>query len=1532
MRNIIVNIFNDTYQRVTNYKGKIGIGKPYADNGATEIIVSSTTIANKLTRLQTLKQELSREPFISRANGGPTQPSADNLSRRFPGESVNSGANILFKEKLRDILYPPSEGVPPEVVGTLVRTFFPYSVTGFTANQFNQVVQQCKQLTDNWINLFTQISQLQEGLATLAEESEEDTEFDGIVLGNTQIDVLVGGVQINLIATPVPLSTALYSASVAVINLKTVQFFDEDREYKTVLNFGSDEQYLVQSWRPVTSDSSSIQLKLFNPLNSNIDLYKTAYIGREIANSVVDNITIELPVEPDNTPFLRPKNTNVGKFASNQQIVRDATLDSLGITTGSIGYVSGSILTYDDRAFNRWYTADFNSSELNIDFTNYNNFVQYSSATKRLDAFKQKLTKIETLGTRASLSSSNVGERNRAIEREYIKRNFDAYEQFLYFATQSYAYSASVYYTDSEYEYHATASWPKQPDGIPYSVTSSIATSWYTTQYGIAERYDEYNQNYLVRSLPAHIQEDSESSDFTTFVAMFGHIMDNVKLYIDQFPYIYSTNPDPYKELTLDQVYEVVQSFGFELPNAYSIEQLQSFISTVYDKDGSRGLVAETWKRFLHSAMYMAKSKGSRTSIDAMMNIYGINSPIIQLKEAAYPTTDSYVKSDELTYGIRFVSASANRIRVPFVSSSVSASTLQIRFIPSLVASSSLLSGDDKWAVDIVPHPSTSTVSVTYNTANGPVYRNITNPAFTGYGRINIVSGSSRTLIATSSYFKMFDDDYTLLTLRSQSGDFYVVQSDGDQILHQYSASTNLPSSIWNRTTHIHVGASGSIKQGSFDGVVDEIRVWGEQTSQDNIIKQAYDPGAYFGSSYSSSYENLYVDVSFSQPYASITQSATNETVYKSASFVANLPATGFTTASYERLLRTIRQYTPVVGSTVYSTKKVHVASPPTFGENFKNDDGSYQLKRFTSIKPTSDKKYTAGQQFVSFTVSPSDFINQNIMRSMGKNINTNYLIGSPAKLKGERYIEIDSIYNFYLKNYNDTINGSKFIRFYSNLLKAPAEYSEKLIPARAKLLKGVSIESPILDRKRTVMQRAFNVTGTGTKQFIDFISGSGSSYNMGAYSFDANYQLPLNTDYSLITRPIIQRIGTSLVTGSLLSNNSAYTLLTAIVDAETIPQSSTPVEELPPGRKYTQYIGNAWVSSSVGDNKSSVDFVDATIEGLVGYGIIESSSGYPRNPYLGITDRIATEDDTLSPFYQIEPISDFSDVGTTTYFHKSNGIYSLPSVLLSNTNELYRTKLDISGEVASPFSYYYANITLLATSSLADAPGRATTNIKLRTYTSGSSYTGILRIANIFSLFGLAGTAGLRFRLYNNQSSQLNDITRDFNTVPTASAGVLFDAILDGTPNLFPYTLIQTDANSLLYFTVDNTTSSPITSTIVMSYFEYQPADAVPHGYLPRHYRFTRSTLIAQQRRNYLGCRIVYCPDGCPPDTTPTDTISPVQIEFVGDSDTATVDNPLKGRFDRGGPSPFSPTERNTPGRLPNNDVFKFGGGGQLK
>jgi hypothetical protein len=1433
-----VDFPNITAQAIQNSSTRRSIERLYDDRGGIKTFNVSTEEAIALLVRESLADALF---CISNPNGTAT------TSPEHPGPGGNGNAEKWVN---KDAL----------------KRHFPFKQETTGTDKIERTYVNAILYLQAYIKLIDNILNLQQQSLSRSPDIE-----------NAKINIPI---KISLSTANVQLFSALAATARQVVREKVLTFFDENREYKTLLNFGDDRQYVAEAWRLAPKDTGSLQLKLTRPLDTTVTVETPAFISRELAESVLDVINFEFGPLKDTTPYLRPYNIDSRNYIDGKMFSSNTTLTSLGLATGSEGTrVNSTTISIEDDVFRRWFTGDFKSSELNIDFTDYNNFVHFGSAYKRLDAFNEKLIKIDELTSAskydsASVSSSTISNIFKLQERENIIRNFDPYEQFLYYATSSLPYSASAFYVTGEVEYNATGSWPKQVDGTPYSPYSTTAINWLGTQTAIAQRYDSNNPNYLVLNLPKYIQEDTDSTDFLTLFEMVGHLVDNIKVYIDQFPNIYSTKIDPLKELSMDQVYEVAQSFGLKLPNVYALENLQTFNAQFTGESGSRSYVAETWKRFLHSMVYFNKTKGSRTSFDALLSTYGINSPVLQIKETTHPSSGNYIRSDELTYGLEFTGSAVNYVTVPFVSGSITASSVQLSFNPTARRSSSLLTTDN-WAIDLVPHPSSSKLD---------------------YGRIHVVSGSSRTIIATSSYFPLFSDDYTNIMLRSQSYDISIIQTDGDQILFQESASVGkFSGSLWNGTQFMYVGGSGSMKLGNnFDGVIDEVRVWGENISNDDFVSQAYDPGSYYGATYTSSYTSLYVHVPFSQPLSSITSSVTNESPYQNVSIVATLPAVGFTTASFTRVLRGIKQFTPIVGSTIYTNKKVVVADPPVFNQQFVDQNGTKILSRLTSIKVIEEKQYNSGQNVVSFAVSPTDFINQNIIRSMGV-VDVNNIIGSPRYITGSGYSTLQSIQKDYIEYFNETVQPNEYIRFFKDLTQGPSEMADEMAPARAKLLDGIVIESSVLSRNKDTTVRSIKVDGSDTKAFIAYVSGSGSSWNsitpVGAYDFS------------------VQRTQIS-TTGSMTSDTLPLNATIGMSGSVDIKES-TKSSELPTFRRVLQKIGDDYVTSSILDPNSSY----ATLESIIVSPISASTtgSGYPRNPFVGIpasqsiVPRLVGEENTLTPFYNIPPRSDFSDVGSFSYFHKQSGVYSYDIYTLYKTP--YITKLDTNLDI--PTARVYAPITLLTSGSTQiEEYGRNSTYIPSGSYTAGAQITGVISIANIFTLYGINGATGLRLRLYSDPVKQEIDSSRDFSTIPTGDSGVLFDGLLNNVQDVFPYLMIQS-TNRLIYYTIDNQTASTITSSIIFNYFAYEPDDIVPHGYLPRHYKFSRDNNTALKRRNYLGCRDI---------NTTFDEQSPFGVS-ISTKNTVVVNTQTA-------PAPAGSGTVQIPSQ---NTNIKFGGGGRL-
>jgi hypothetical protein len=597
---------------------------------------------------------------------------------------------------------------------------------------------------------------------------------------------------------------------------------------------------------------------------------------------------------------------------------------------------------------------------------------------------------------------------------------------------------------------------------------------------------------------------------------------------------------------------------------------------------------------------------------------------------------------------------------------------------------------------------------------------------------------------------------------------------------------------------------------------------------------------------------------------------------------VATLSASGFTTASYVRLLRSIKQYTPIVGSTIYTNKKVIVVDPPTFNRQFIDSNGTRILSPITSIKQVQEKQYNSGQNIISFAVSPTDFINQNIIRSMGV-VDVNNIIGSPRYITSTGYSNLQSIQKDYIEYFNETVKPNDYIRFFKDLTEGPSEMADEMVPARGKLLDGIVIESSVLSRNKDRIIRRFAVDGTETKTFNAYVSGSGSS-GVGAYSFEQ----------------LIEDV-------SLLPNSFGDTLpldATIFITSSVQIKSSTKSSKLPSFRKVSQLLERSYVTSSILDENSSFATLEApALDTETSVGTV--STGYPRNPFLG-TPIIPTEDNTTIPLYNVEPRSSLEDVGTTSYFHKSNGIYSYDIFTKYKTE--YLVKLDT--DVASLLDRLYAKVTLLPINSTLSSPGRKVTSIASTQYAAGSYTTGVITMDNIFSLYHIAGTSGLRLRLYRSEADRTADSGRLFTSTPSVNAGVLFDGVLDAAGVVFPYTLIQTN-NGLLYYSIDNTTASQIQSEIQLTYFTYEPISLFPTGYLPRYYKFSRDNNTALKRRNYIGCRTV---------NSIFDETSPVIITLAT-ANTVVVNSSTVALAGNQG-SVSVPSQIN---------AIKFGGGGKL-
>jgi hypothetical protein len=896
-------------------------------------------------------------------------------------------------------------------------------------------------------------------------------------------------------------------------------FIDPDRFYKLLLNYGEDKQNLIANYRLNPIDSTQLQLKLTKAVPEEIFTNTSVFLGREVAKTFIDDIRIAFPPTKDKTPYLRPLNNKIQVPGNYKQTVQ-ANLEVLNLTTGSAGTLSGGVVTFEDSIFRKWYSYDWKSAELNQNFTDYSNFVFYGSAELRLAAFKEKLRKIElaqlssiqsavyittassatgSLSTLAgpitfATSSNEVtvisgsianipllssASTEYAIEIENIIRTFDPYERYLFYGNNSIAYSASADYVEGFVEYNSSGAWPKNSAGQLFSISTTSASVWYTQQSQIANRFDEQNQNSLVYLIPSHISFDGESESFMTFILAVGHYFDNIKPYIDQMPTnIYDRGFNPEEGMSIDLVWEVAENFGIKLPNPYSVYSIQQYILPSSDQDTIRVSSAETWKRFLNSLVYLLKSRGSKTALQSFLRILGIHPQLISVKESELNTTSSFFITEEFSNALEFDGAFNSYIKVPLSASLRDIKTVQLRFATAIAQDVTLANFDNSVAVNIA-----------------------TLPADNRFGRIEVISGS--ILMLSSSYHKIFDTNFMDVMIRRHPTyvDLTVIENDGEDLIYSSSnvaINSQLVSTIVS-SSDLYIGGSGSIKSiTNFDGVIDEVRAWGELIEDDSFIAQTYDPGSYTGNTYTSSIQNLFVQLSFNREFDLSTRFLANETPYFNLNGVSDqfdfiartnielIEVEGFVSNSaYTRLSRKVRINTPTIGGSAYTSTKVKVAQPPVFTPMDLDSDGVPTLKRNTSIVKLNEKNFKKGTNLVSLTISPTDFQNQNIARAFG-GFNINNLIGDPAELAAPEYKKLKELQTIYSQYFYSNVDANRLIRIFETVLDEMAEFVDFLVPIKAKLQSGILIEPNILERVKIQEYRQISVDGTETRRSLE--------------------------------------------------------------------------------------------------------------------------------------------------------------------------------------------------------------------------------------------------------------------------------------------------------------------------------------------------------------------------------------------------------------------------------------------------------------
>ena len=829
-------------------------------------------------------------------------------------------------------------------------------------------------------------------------------------------------------------------------------------------------------------------IKLYTPLADNVSINDTIEISAQLQKSYIEKVILFRELAEDTTGFFSTPNFNIdldeNKGSSGDFETWTSLLDSGAPTQQKI--------------IDRYFSGSLGNIKLNIDYSNFKNFVNFSSAEERVENFYYKLQRVEAfdrrVGVLESVSGSealtNISSSKR--RKEELIGTFDDFEYWLYYNHEAQIYS---HYSSSDFIINPYPKSNRNPD-VLYNSTSSNGLSWKAATIASASLYDQQNPSKLRSIIPVNINDDKLNEEYRIFVDMLGQHFDISWNYIKSLTTINEREEHPKDGLANDLIDIIANSFGWKLFNGYSDQGLWQYEFGV-DQNGTpqqsgslyskptKEIVQETWRRLLNNVPGIYKSKGTARSFKTLISSYGIPSAFLKIREYGGPR----VKDDKNTYEHdRYVyklqlDAANNSSHIWDTINNIRPKTIEY--------------------VGKLPQKNHTVFSLKQKDG-GDISLHWDWVQSTSKARIRLRGGSPVISVA-SDYFPYKQQRDVVIGFSSASGGYHLgatyVDDYGDVLVHA-TASTNSANwdYIWN--------SSGSSDANKFiapgagttsTASIQEIRYYKTKLSSEVLEGHAANREAYYSDDNTTdldldtSYENvlyrIFPDSVFNKVSGSIQSRHPNQHFTSSdrgfilsASYAAGQP---------DNLSGEVDTYfvsIPSVGALNLSNNKVRIESSSLRGP----------LQPQISNEVSQYDRAPNDSNLLGTYFSTTDTVNFDIYASEGY-FEVDDLIGDTDVRNIDGYDLLDFRARNYFQKYNRGTALNIIIGMLSRYDMSIFDSMKQLVPARADWHKGIMIEPHVFERNNykrpdniDYTQHQFEAPGIGV---LETISGSYLTY-----------------------------------------------------------------------------------------------------------------------------------------------------------------------------------------------------------------------------------------------------------------------------------------------------------------------------------------------------------------------------------------------------------------------------------------------------
>jgi hypothetical protein len=832
---------------------------------------------------------------------------------------------------------------------------------------------------------------------------------------------------------------------IETVNPTSTQF------YKTyILNFSRNKTAVIVN---TTVVGEYVYLKLYEPLANDIDVDFKCWIAEELRPSYIDKVAI-LPkiAESQYNKLSNPNWYANAIYNTTTETGFKAWTDLLGTTTQT-----------SQQIVDAYFSGSLSGVKLNIDYSDFNNFVFYSSATERLENFKYKIQLLEyytSQSTAVSQISGSVATTNVAdfeTAKSTLIGGFDDFERYLYYESSSRLTTYDIP-NENAYVTQLTGSYvkpaPKTTASIPYtlaSTTSSLFINWFDGVYSSALLYDSLNYNALRYAIPEFIRFDATNADMLTFVDMLGHHYDILYTYINHMTRINKREENPKLGMPNELLYSVAKQFGWNLTDGNQGQELWQYVlgtneagvpltgsNTIGDPSVSgKNMTATIWRRIVNNLPLLLKSKGTKRSIQALLSCYGIPQSFVSINEYGGPRIERVPIYEKLNFDYALdLSGSASGTVV--VNYTKPIRSVELRFKTA----------------DVLKQPTMPSTMNLYNIGSNSVTIDFSS----GTMGVIQINGTG------SAAFELFNGDWinTILRVNGTNLDLIAKKSKYGKIVTTVSASAT---ASFASTGTLTLGGT-STGASRLVGQLQELRLWSSSLQNSPFENHTKAPAAYNAN------VDAYDELVFRLPLTQKINHATTGSLYGVQPATSNISASFVSWTNntpYDSIEETYYYDAISLGAGTLDDNKIRLEQNELVGTL----DIATRAERSQFDKAPLDSK-KLGVYF-----SPQTMIDEDIIAQLGFTELDQY-IGDPGQLNSKSYPDLIQTSQNYWKKYESRNDINSYISIFTMYDLSFFRQLEQLLPARTDKLTGLLIQPNILERsKDTILPKIHRFDST---------------------------------------------------------------------------------------------------------------------------------------------------------------------------------------------------------------------------------------------------------------------------------------------------------------------------------------------------------------------------------------------------------------------------------------------------------------------